>query len=140
MAQPAESGSFVDLTFGDGNSYRFHSLWMRDACQDENHLCKDAGERILSVTTAMALTQSELALDNLVAESVTVSPNGEEVVVKWNDSSVQESRFESHFLRAYADVVAKPLSSATPSKVRDLTWIFSRPDAWLNSILFAGNG
>ena len=46
-AEPVDT--FVDVAFSDGASFRFHALWLRDACADANHVVADAGERILSM-------------------------------------------------------------------------------------------
>ena len=46
-AEVADGGKAVDVSFGSGATYRFHALWLRDACRDEAHVAAAAGERIL---------------------------------------------------------------------------------------------
>ena len=40
----------VDVSFTDGSTFRFHSLWLRDACRDAHHVAAQAGEKILTAT------------------------------------------------------------------------------------------
>ena len=47
----------VDVSFTDGSTYRFHSLWLRDACRDAHHVAARAGE-VISLIFAVALPRS----------------------------------------------------------------------------------
>jgi hypothetical protein len=51
FANVAAKNNVVDISFTDGSTYRFHSLWLRDACRDAAHVATHAGEKILTPVT-----------------------------------------------------------------------------------------
>jgi len=120
-ARPA--GAHVDFEFDDGTAYRFHSLWLRDACRDAAYVSAAAGERLLA-HTAVAMPQG--TLDELRAVQAHIGDDGESVQVEWSDSSSPASHYSSVFLRCYADRVAKPLAGSTdasPTKNLPGDWL-----------------
>lgn len=92
----------VDLSFGDGSAFRFHSLWLRDSCRDQSHIMADAGERILS-TSPVVIGLRNPRVKEAFAEI-------DKLHVHWEDASVKCSTFSGEFLRSYAHKVAKPLN------------------------------
>ena len=55
VLEATPNDTYVDVVFKDGASFRFHALWLRDACTDPNHVVADAGERILSMLPVLSL-------------------------------------------------------------------------------------
>eukprot|EP00971_Amphidinium_carterae_P346005 6487250-Amphidinium_carterae.1 len=100
-------GAHVDFEFEDGTAFRFHSLWLRDACRDAAYVSAAAGERLLA-HTAVAMPQQ--TLKQLQALHAYIGDDGETVRVEWSDSSSPVSSYSSAFLRSYAEKVAKPLT------------------------------
>ena len=108
----------VQITFSDGAAYRFHSLWLRDACRDAEHVASHAGERYL---TATPVGPSGVVYDQLVAAEARIDERGV-LHIAWNDESMgvhemaadppRASTYPSDFLHAYAKIVAEPLSPA----------------------------
>ena len=88
----------------DGASFRFHALWLRDACSDANHVVADAGERILSMIP-VNIPGCDAALQAAAAD-ITLDGGG--LSVTWNNHDVP-STFDAKTLRAFADVVARPI-------------------------------
>ena len=117
------AGPYVDVTFADGVAYRFHSLWLRDACRDEDHVVGGAGERYL---TATPVGPSGVQATNVLATSAKVGDDGL-LHIAWNDESSsaahemaadppRASRFPTDFLRTYGEVVGEKLSAASASE------------------------
>jgi hypothetical protein len=97
-----QDGKIVSVSFSDGSIYDFHSLWLRDACRDANHVAAEAGERILTATPivgARANGQS-ITFDNLQATSIDILDDGTKISVHWNED--WKSDFDVDFLRRYA--------------------------------------
>uniref|UniRef100_A0A7S4TAU1 trimethyllysine dioxygenase n=1 Tax=Alexandrium monilatum TaxID=311494 RepID=A0A7S4TAU1_9DINO len=110
-------GQNVDVSFRDGSAFRFHSLWLRDACRDPFYVSAAAGEKILSRTPLGARCPADLAAKSVKTE------DDSHLRVEWSDGS-NESLFSANFLRAYADEVAKPLAAPTASTAADdIAWI-----------------
>ena len=108
ITRASPNADCVDICFDDGTQYKFHALWLRDACRDDTFVAVTAGERILSQTSVVQGLDPELC-----ATTVTVDDDRKGATVAWSDG--QSGRFESQFLRSYADVVAKKsISSASP--------------------------
>lgn len=105
--EPINEGNNVDIQFSDipGLAYRFHSLWLRDACRDSNHVVSGGvGERILTATPVAPTCQ----LSKLRAISTSIEEHNRTVEVFWNNvSSTKSSVFDFEFLRQYSDIVAK---------------------------------
>jgi len=114
------SGSQVDIRFTDGAAYRFHGLWLRDACRDQRHVHQESTERVLEASPVVS-----------GVSPLGCTPAGLEVKhgvlsIKWGESDVvPESTFEPEFLRAYAKLVAKPLDGTqeTASSSEDTDWV-----------------
>ena len=115
------NGAHVEVFFADGAAYRFHSLWLRDACRDDEHVAGHAGERYL---TATPVGPSGVRAGQLLATSAHVCADGM-LQVAWNDESYcshemafdppRASKFQPAFLRAYAELVAQQLAIGAPS-------------------------
>jgi len=115
------AGKYVEVHFDDGAAYRFHSLWLRDACRDEEHVVGGAGERYL---TATPVGPSGVSAENVRAASAEVGADGG-LRVTWNDASLgphemaadppRVSRFRTDFLRMYAEVVGEKLAAGARS-------------------------
>mmetsp|Transcript_4627 Transcript_4627/g.7567 ORF Transcript_4627/g.7567 Transcript_4627/m.7567 type:complete len:503 (+) Transcript_4627:161-1669(+) len=112
--QVLDGGKQVKIEFTDGSSYLFHSLWLRDACRDDQHVVAVAGERHLTATAAMLKDP-----DSILAHSVSLSAEGE-LRIEWGEkaemvggteNSISYSTFTSTFLRSYADAVAKSVTT-----------------------------
>ena len=126
-AEIVDDGKTVRVQFEDKSTFAFHSLWLRDACRDDRHVVKVAGERQLTATAAMLATPASLVATSLkVTEDggLTVWWGGDSTMVGGVDNTVGDSVFTSAFLHAYADVVAKPLTpKPTAGKREDLEWL-----------------
>lgn len=108
----------VDVVFNDGASFRFHALWLRDACSDANHVVADAGERILSMLPVNTGCDADLR-----ATDCDIDETGG-LIVTWSNHDTR-STFDAKRLRAFADVVAKPLvgSGAPPLAAPAKAWL-----------------
>jgi len=130
-------GATVALRFEDGLHCRFHSLWLRDACRDDEHVAHFAGERLL---TATPVGPSGVQIDKLRAVAVDHSNDGREVHLTWSESSIGPhelavdpplvSTFPAAFLRSYAELVAELIdaapvqdAAATVTLTDDLAWL-----------------
>lgn len=111
------NGTHLDLAFTDGSAFRFHALWLRDACRDSVYVAAEAGERVLSLTPVVAGCP-----DNLSVKVAAVGPDGR-LHVGWSDASM-DGTFDPGFLRQYADSVAKPLLTAQPgTDGAEMNWL-----------------
>ena len=108
------AGQQVRVGFENGEEYEFHAMWLRDACRDDDHIVRGAGERLLSATPVGPLAYVDPT--QLQATGVRVETDDSKdgrVVVSWNDaSSVEESSFSLEFLKKYAPVVGKQVASS----------------------------
>jgi len=110
----------VDVSFTDGSTFRFHSLWLRDACRDAHHVAAQAGEKIL---TATPVGPSGICPIRTRANMASVNDDTGLLHIIWNDDSFIEhelaidpptvSTFPAQFLRTYANVVAECLVPPT---------------------------
>jgi len=114
VTQAVAAGQSVKFKFTDGSEYKFHALWLRDACRDDTHVSAAAGERILKET---AIVKGVGA--GLEAQSVQVE-NGK-VRIKWSDANSEDSAFDGDFLRTYAALVAKPVTVPESLKCENMT-------------------
>jgi len=115
------NGSQVDIKFSDGAKYRFHGLWLRDSCRDAQHVNQSSTERVLDHSPVICGVNPA----GVAPESVTVEKGA--LSVKWGGNDpVKQSSFEPAFLRAYADLVAKPLEPCSdpeaPAPI-DVDWL-----------------
>lgn len=119
---PSSDGTAVDVRFSssDGDddgetkttttTYRFHSLWLRDACRDARHVVGNGvGERILTSTPVAGSCD----VGNVKALDAESSDDGGEVTIRWNGaSSTEASTYDADFLWEYADIVARSSNAA----------------------------
>ena len=118
VLEATPNDTYVDVVFKDGASFRFHALWLRDACSDPNHVVADAGERILSMLPVNTGCDADLR-----AASCEIDETGG-LIVTWTNHEIQ-STFGAKSLRAFADVVAKPLvgSEIPPLAASETEWL-----------------
>ena len=134
-AEVQNNGKQLAVGFADGFKCRFHSLWLRDACRDAQHVALHAGERYL---TATPVGPSGERPDLLAASSASIDAEANELRIDWSESSFgphqlstdppRSSAFPAAFLRAYSEIVAEPIVSAptdAPAAVlhEDLAWL-----------------
>ena len=96
---PVDEGAALEVNFGDGSAYRFHSLWLRDACRDEAYVANKAGERILGQTPIVLGTDL-----NLRVIKADIAPGNTKVKIQW--STHESGEFDATLLRAYAKTSA----------------------------------
>ena len=111
--------TYVDVVFKDGASFRFHALWLRDACSDPNHVVADAGERILSMLPVNTGCDANLRATRCEMDEI----GG--LVVHWTNHEIP-STFDAKSLRAFADVVAQPLADGSeipPLAASETEWL-----------------
>lgn len=128
-------GATIAVRFEDGLHCRFHSLWLRDACRDDEHVAHFAGERLL---TATPVGPSGVRINELRAISADHSNDGRKVELTWSESSIGPhelavdpplvSTFPAAFLRSYAELVAETIEAADDSTTAaaltdDLAWL-----------------
>mmetsp|Transcript_14160 Transcript_14160/g.34066 ORF Transcript_14160/g.34066 Transcript_14160/m.34066 type:complete len:488 (+) Transcript_14160:158-1621(+) len=103
------SPSKVQVTFGDGTSWLFHSGWLIDSCrgQLDEGLNRNA---TLSAVTAQFFNGGTVKPSD--AESVTVTEGGDAITVKF--AGAFQDDFTASFLRSYAPIVAKALNGEQP--------------------------
>ena len=115
-ASAVNDGKQVVVEFADGSKYSFHSLWLRDSCRDDAHVVACAGERQLTATAAMISNPA-----SIVAKVLSVSAEGD-LQINWDgdesrvggvENSITESFFKGNFLRSYAEIVARPMDTAS---------------------------
>lgn len=113
-------GSQVDLSFMDGSAFRFHSLWLHDACRNPAYVSKSAGERILSADPVVTNVPSTLS-----PRGIALDGDGG-ISISWQDTALADSTFDGDFLRTYADIVAEPLAAADKPAIAtdvDVAWL-----------------
>lgn len=122
-------GKSVVVDFTDGHKCRFHTLWLKDACRDEEHVGAGHGERYL---TATPVGPSGVRFGDISTSAAAVE--GGDLRLTWGDASFcahemaadppKAGTFPAGFLRNYADLVAEPLT-ATPAPVLqdDMAWL-----------------
>ena len=121
FARAVAAGKHVEVSFEDGHTFLFHALWLRDACRDERHVARHAGERYL---TATPVGPSGVCPELLSACEAVVADDGL-LHVTWSEESFVEhemaadaprvSMFEADFLRSYAEVAAERVSAPAAS-------------------------
>jgi len=125
------SGPDVDVTFSDGSRFRFHALWLRDACPDGNHLQPSLERNVEAIPyiakrTAKRSTGAEWRFEPSAAE---IDREDGSLTFKWDPAdAVDTSTFDPKVLRAYAELVAMPLETAAQTAAS----IAASPEAWLS--------
>ena len=124
FARAVAADKHVDITFEDGSAFRFHSLWLRDACRDDEHVAGHAGERYL---TATPVGPSGVRPDLLSAAEAAVGDDGL-LHITWTEDSFgphemaadppRASTFEADFLRTYAEVAAERIAPPAASDAK----------------------
>ena len=105
----------VDVQFSDNSAFRFHTIWLRDACRDEHFVKTAAGERILHKTLLVE------GIDGVEATDVSIREDSRLEVQLANS---QICSFDPQILRAYAPTVAKRLSDPSGFTGKDpLDWL-----------------
>ena len=102
-AEVADGGKAVDVSFGSGATYRFHALWLRDACRDEAHVAAAAGERILTATPVGPLHEM---CDPAALRATAVGVADGRLDVSWNGGATASSMLDGAALFELAPAVA----------------------------------
>lgn len=113
-------GPNVNLSFKDGATYRFHALWLHDACRDPSYVSKAAGERILAMDPVVTQCPA-----GLMPKTISIEDSGM-LRISWDNENLADSTFDGEFLRTYAPIVGKKLNTveetADPVEV-DVSWL-----------------
>mmetsp|Transcript_88660 Transcript_88660/g.271437 ORF Transcript_88660/g.271437 Transcript_88660/m.271437 type:complete len:489 (-) Transcript_88660:188-1654(-) len=117
VASVHASGRSVDVYFEDGAAFRFHAIWLRDACRDAAHVSQAAGERLLPASAVVAGCRFDLR-----ASAAKLDAEGK-VRVEWDDALSRDSIFDPAFLRTYAGAIAKPLEGQSTAAEVDVEWL-----------------
>ena len=91
------------VAFSDGSEFRFHNMWLRDACRDETNV-HDSHERNLATS---ALINS---LPFTMGGAPEIIDGGATVLLTWPEDGLTQS-FDAHMLRTYADMVGDPVNA-----------------------------
>jgi hypothetical protein len=133
--ESSNGGKQVIVTFDDIDStqYLYHTLWLRDACRDSEHVVAKVGERQLTATAAMLTNPEDLSI-----QQISILPDGETMEIVWanrgimienTENSIYKSTFSASFLREYAPVVGKKMTTTTTQDSNndnhndDLEWL-----------------
>jgi len=121
------NGKLVQVNLNDA-TFQFHSMWLRDACRDENNIVPKAGERKLVATPVGPLSH----VDPSSLQATTVEWQDDILQVQWNEASpnVPCSTFSREFLERYAPVVAKKIDGKADTEGDDWNNALDVP-AWL---------
>jgi len=104
----------VDLCFHDGAAFRFHALWLRDACRTDVFV-NAASERILGKTLLVQGCPADLH-----ATSAQTTADGG-LRVDFSDGN--SGKFDAHFLRSYAGTVAHGLGGESRRPLVETDWL-----------------
>eukprot|EP00471_Norrisiella_sphaerica_P013368 CAMPEP_0184492104 /NCGR_PEP_ID=MMETSP0113_2-20130426/22309_1 /TAXON_ID=91329 /ORGANISM="Norrisiella sphaerica, Strain BC52" /LENGTH=513 /DNA_ID=CAMNT_0026876755 /DNA_START=96 /DNA_END=1637 /DNA_ORIENTATION=- len=123
-AAATEGGHQVDITFDDGARYRFHALWLRDACRGEKSVDSISGERYLDATPIGPY--SSVYTNSIHANEVGVVEGN--LIVHWTENdSVKATVMRGDVLRSYADIVAQPMEAVEQAEetvsTSSLNWL-----------------
>eukprot|EP01047_Picozoa_sp_COSAG01_P003012 COSAG01_NODE_86_length_27623_cov_39.847224_2_plen_582_part_00 len=111
VVQATAEGEDVQVSFGDGATFKFHALWLRDACRDESLVKAEAGERILHRIPLETLRcgGGPTATASLLATTATATTGStQRLRMEWSDGCAGD--FTADLLRAYAPSVAMPVA------------------------------
>lgn len=101
-----ENGKLVEVDLDNNSTFQFHSMWLRDACRDDNNIAPKAGERKLIATPVGPLS----FVDPSKLEATAAEWQDDNILkVSWNDASpnVPFSTFSWEFLNRYAPHVGR---------------------------------
>ena len=111
----SHNGDTVDIKFSDNSAFRFHTIWLRDACRNEQFVKNAAGERILHKTLLVE------GVKGVEATDVSITADD---LLEMRLANGQTCSFDPQMLRAYAPTVAKKLSEPIEITGRDpLDWL-----------------
>lgn len=118
-----DDGESFDIAFNDGSAFRFHSIWLRDACRDEKHLLPSM-ERNVNISAVVAGVPA-----NVKAQSMQVDSEMDCLTIHWpGNDVVRKSSLDALLLRAYAPRVAMALDGENgpwiqPSVAPTSSWL-----------------
>ena len=125
-------GKLVEIVLND-KTFQFHSMWLRDACRDDNNIVPKAGERKLIATPVGPLSH----VDPSSLEATAVEWQDDDILkVSWNDASpnLPYSTFSREFLERYAPVAAKQVDGTFEQSASNENWNTELDiPAWLES-------
>lgn len=110
-----QESATIDIYFSDGSAFRFHNVWLYDACRDDKHTLA-TGERHLDASPLITRMPSECPIS-----AVSISTDGAVIIVEWRTGQVNSSQFDAGFLRTYGDIVGKRLSQEVTPQSASLT-------------------
>ncbi|UWQ39063.1 gamma-butyrobetaine dioxygenase [Leisingera aquaemixtae] len=135
------SGSFLTLTFDDGQLCRFHAIWLRDNALDPETRAPGNGQRLITIGDIPEDTRISTALVEDGSLTVTFAPEGKTVTFPgdWLKSNAYDVDKEDDFGRTAPD--AETWDSSQPAPTFDWNNVQSDPKAkrgWLDAIARLG--
>jgi len=105
VVEATATPSGVEVQFADASRFKFHNMWLRDSCRDTAHV-QHSSERVLDASPLIG------GMQTADIKSLNIQDDGS-LQVDWAEGVVPSSRFDPSFLRAYAEMAAKPLEPST---------------------------
>ncbi|AHD00685.1 2-trimethylaminoethylphosphonate dioxygenase [Leisingera methylohalidivorans] len=131
------SGSFLTLTFEDGQESRFHAIWLRDNALDPDTRAPGNGQRLITIGDIPVDIRISTALVENDALTVTFAPEGKTVTFPdfWLKSHAYDIEKETGFGRMAPGV--ETWSSSQPAPTFDWNNVQTDPEIkrdWLDAI------
>ncbi|WP_323784189.1 gamma-butyrobetaine dioxygenase [Leisingera sp.] len=135
------SGSFLTLTFEDGQESRFHAIWLRDNALDPETRAPGNGQRLITIGGIPADTRISTALVESDTLTVTFAPEGKTVTFPavWLKSHAYDVEKETGFGRLAPGV--ETWCSSQPAPTFDWNTLQTDPEVkrdWLDTIVRFG--
>ncbi|UWQ76696.1 gamma-butyrobetaine dioxygenase [Leisingera sp. M658] len=135
------SGSFLTLTFEDGQQSRFHAIWLRDNALDPETRAPGNGQRLITIGDIPADTRISTALVEDGALTVTFAPEGKTVTFPgtWLNSHAYDIDKDTKFGRVAPGI--QTWNSSQPAPAFDWNDVQSDPKVkrdWLDAIARLG--
>ncbi|UWQ34737.1 gamma-butyrobetaine dioxygenase [Leisingera sp. M527] len=135
------SGSFLTLTFEDGQQSRFHAIWLRDNALDPETRAPGNGQRLITIGDIPADTRISTALVEDGALTVTFAPEGKTVTFPgtWLNSHAYDIDKDTKFGRVAPGI--QTWKSSQPAPAFDWNDVQSDPKVkrdWLDAIARLG--
>ncbi|QDI75778.1 MULTISPECIES: gamma-butyrobetaine dioxygenase [Leisingera] len=135
------SGSFLTLTFDDGQLCRFHAIWLRDNALDPETRAPGNGQRLITIGDIPDDTRISTALVEDGSLTVTFAPEGKTVIFPgdWLKSNAYDVDQADEFGRTAPGV--ETWNSSQPAPTFDWNSVQSDSKAkrgWLDAIARLG--
>lgn len=114
-ARANKSSREAEILFGDGSTFCFHSLWLRDACRDTSHV-EAQSERKLSASPLVTRLPLSVGIKQITVE------NAGQLSVEWDCGELKRSTFEAGFLRALAPLAGRQLTELPAPEKSSGSW------------------